>query len=99
MSRPAIPSVTLAALVLCAPAARGGDDPEPLARAARYPLHGTVDPTRSGPIETRRGPSGHLWVKPLVNGKDVGWFMFDTGKTGMSIDPGVAHQAKGRWCS
>ena len=92
MSRLATSALVLAALALSARAARAGDDPEPLVRAARYALHGTVDPAQSGPIETRRGPSGHLWVKPLVNGRDVGWFMFDTGKTGMSIDPTVARE-------
>lgn len=30
-------------------------------------------------IEVVRSPTGHLLVHPLVNGKDVGWFIFDTG--------------------
>ena len=83
-------ALVLAPSSLLTSVAAAGDDPEPLVRAARYPLHGTVDPARSGAVETRRAPDGHLWVKPLVDGKEIGWFMFDTGKTGMSIEPSVA---------
>jgi predicted aspartyl protease len=68
------------------------DDPAPLVRAARYRVQRTLDPARSGPVEARLGGDGHLWVKPRVNGKDIGWFMLDTGKTGMSIDPDVARK-------
>ncbi|MCC6677408.1 MAG: aspartyl protease family protein [Phycisphaerales bacterium] len=30
-------------------------------------------------IEVKKAPTGHLLVHPTVNGKDVGWFIFDTG--------------------
>jgi len=30
-------------------------------------------------LEVKRVPSGHLLVHPLVDGQDVGWFIFDTG--------------------
>lgn len=30
-------------------------------------------------VEVKRVSSGHLLVKPLVNGKDLGWFIFDSG--------------------
>lgn len=30
-------------------------------------------------VEIKKAPTGHLLVHPLVNGKDVGWFIFDTG--------------------
>jgi predicted aspartyl protease len=30
-------------------------------------------------LEVRRAPTGHLLVHPTVDGKDVGWFIFDTG--------------------
>lgn len=41
-------------------------------------------------LETRGGPSGHLLVHPLLNGKDVGWFILDTGTHGVLIDPKAA---------
>lgn len=30
-------------------------------------------------LVVKRAKTGHLLVKPLVNGKDVGWFIFDSG--------------------
>jgi len=27
----------------------------------------------------KRAPTGHPLVKPVVNGQDTGWFIFDTG--------------------
>ncbi len=30
-------------------------------------------------LETKRSGTQHLLVRPLVDGKDVGWFLFDTG--------------------
>ena len=43
-------------------------------------------------IEARVAPSGHILVQPLVNGKDVGWFLLDTGAGGMVIDRKAADQ-------
>ncbi len=37
------------------------------------------DSTIAADLEVKRVPSGHLLVKPKVNGQDVGWFIFDTG--------------------
>ena len=37
------------------------------------------DPQVSATLEIVKAPTGHLLVHPLVNGKDVGWFIFDTG--------------------
>lgn len=39
-------------------------------------LFDTRTPAR---LDVRRAPTGHLLVHPTVNGKDVGWFIFDTG--------------------
>jgi predicted aspartyl protease len=33
----------------------------------------------SGVIEVRRAPTGHLLVRPIVDGRDLGWFILDTG--------------------
>lgn len=39
---------------------------------------------------------GYLFVKPLINGKDEGWFFLDTGAEVMVLDPEIAkkNQAK-----
>ncbi len=31
------------------------------------------------PLEIKRAPTGHLLVKPRINGVDDGWFIFDSG--------------------
>ncbi|HSI73268.1 MAG TPA: aspartyl protease family protein [Fimbriimonas sp.] len=50
------------------------------------------DKAKSESVETKRLPSGHIIVKPLINGKDVGWFIFDSGADGMCIDTGAANE-------
>lgn len=42
------------------------------------------DPAALPGVEVVRAPTGHLLVHPLINGQDVGWFIFDTG-AGMNI--------------
>ncbi len=37
------------------------------------------DPAIPAELEVRRAPTGHLLVHPLLDGQDVGWFIFDTG--------------------
>ena len=37
-------------------------------------------------LELARGRWGHLFVKPIINGKRTGWFAIDTGANGISID-------------
>ena len=37
-------------------------------------------------LELVRGRWGHLFVKPIINGKRTGWFAIDTGANGISID-------------
>jgi hypothetical protein len=37
-------------------------------------------------LEVRRVPSGHLLVKPRVEGKDIGWFILDSGAGAMVVD-------------
>jgi len=41
-------------------------------------------------IDTKKLPSGHIIVHPLINGKDVGWFILDSGADIMVIDPVIA---------
>lgn len=37
------------------------------------------DHSVSPALETRRAKSGHVLVRPLIDGEDRGWFIFDTG--------------------
>lgn len=37
-------------------------------------------------LEVKRANTGHLLVKPKVNGKDVGWFIFDSGAGAHCLD-------------
>lgn len=37
-------------------------------------------------LEIKRAPTGHLLVHPLVDGQDVGWFIFDTGAGAIVLD-------------
>lgn len=39
----------------------------------------TFDPQIAGALEVKRAPTGHLLVRPTINGHDAGWFIFDTG--------------------
>lgn len=50
-----------------------------LAPVTASPSDTTWDPAVSGVLEVRRAPTGHLLVHPMVDGKDVGWFIFDSG--------------------
>ena len=36
-------------------------------------------PGVSGELEVKRAPTGHLLVRPVINGIKAGWFIFDTG--------------------
>lgn len=48
------------------------------------------DPAVSATLETRRAKSGHVLVHPLVDGADLGWFIFDSGAGALCIDPDAA---------
>lgn len=37
-------------------------------------------------LDTKRTRTGHILVKPTVAGKDVGWFILDSGAGGMAMD-------------
>jgi hypothetical protein len=62
---------------------------EPPAPAAR---DFSFDPMVSSTLETRRAKSGHVLVRPMVDGKDIGWFIFDSGAGAMCIDPDAARE-------
>lgn len=44
-------------------------------------------------IETKRAPTGHLLVHPTIDGKDLGWFIFDTGAGQNVIDNRAIEEA------
>lgn len=56
----------------------------------REPLVVEYDRSIDPALEARRASGGHIWVRPRINGQDVGWFLFDTGANGTVIDTSVA---------
>lgn len=42
-------------------------------------------------VATHILPSGHVLVRPDINGEDVGWMVLDSGASGMVIEPDVAN--------
>ncbi len=44
-------------------------------------------------VEIKRARSGHLLVRPLVDGRPGGWFMLDSGAGAMIITPKVADES------
>ena len=48
------------------------------------------DPAVPSRIELRRARTGHLLVHPRLEGRDVGWFILDSGAGASCIDPEVA---------
>lgn len=64
----------------------------PQERFAR-PAHASrvhFDPDAPSALEVRRTPSGHLLVRALVDGEDLGWFIFDSGAGTNCISNSVA---------
>jgi hypothetical protein len=48
---------------------------------------------RPDKFEVKQAAGGHLFVRPKVNGVDIGWFALDTGTgAGMTISPAVARR-------
>ena len=63
-----------------------GDYGEP----AWKPSDAGFNPSVSPNLETKKAPFGLILVHPKINGKDVGWFILDSGSEVMVIDPKVA---------
>ena len=46
------------------------------------------DASASPKLQLKRAPTGHILVHPSVDGRDLGWFIFDTGAGGSAVlDP------------
>ncbi len=44
-------------------------------------------------LEVKAAPTGHLLVHPLIGGKDMGWFIFDSGAGSTVLSTPVAKEA------
>jgi hypothetical protein len=54
------------------------------------PTDASFDAKLPAELECKRAVSGHMLVHPRLNGKDVGWFILDSGAEAMTLDPSVA---------
>jgi Aspartyl protease len=66
--------------------------PAPEASAAVYdevtrPDDTVYNPAAPADVPLKRVMTGHLLVRPQIDGRDIGWFIFDTGAAGNVIDP------------
>ena len=50
------------------------------------------DPKIAPALEVKKAPTGHLLVHPTVAGKDLGWFIFDTGAGSNCLDQRAAEK-------
>jgi len=67
------------------------DDPyfsSPTKRIRHYRFH----PEAEAMLTTRQAESGHLFVRPLVAGQDLGWFLFDSGAGFSGINAATARE-------
>jgi hypothetical protein len=53
----------------------------------------SFDPAVSANVEAKTSSAMCLLVKPLINGKEIGWFLLDTGSQMSIIDPLQAEKA------
>lgn len=65
---------------------------DPFAPRLAPPDDARFDPEVPAALEVRRVPSGHLLVHPRIDGKDLGWFIFDTGAGINCISSAVADE-------
>ncbi len=50
------------------------------------------DRTKPGDIAVKKAKSGHLLIRPTVAGKEVGWFILDSGAGYMTLDKKLVDQ-------
>lgn len=56
----------------------------------RIPTDVAFDNEADAALEARYTPGGRLLVRPRVDGKDLGWFLFDTGASSTLVEARVA---------
>lgn len=61
-------------------------DANPFRPQISPPTNMTFDTSKAALLEAKKAKSGELLVRPLVNGKDVGWFLLST-----AMDDNVLH--------
>lgn len=54
------------------------------------------DPALPAELSARRAPTGHLLVRPVLNGVDVGWFIVDTGASTSVLSREAAGRVRAR---
>ena len=67
-----------------------GDTSELFGRPQSAPRNVTFHDSVHPRIEARRVETGHVLVRPVVDGREVGWFVFDSGAGGLVIDDDIA---------
>jgi len=60
-------------------APQAAQDAAPAGEPDIAPGAASFDPAVAPELQVLRARTGHLLVKPVVNGHDAGWFIFDTG--------------------
>jgi hypothetical protein len=80
-------------LRLDAPVAVPGLAAADLVKPAGPPLQIRFDPKRPAKLVVKKARSGHLVVRPLINGKDVGWFVLDSGAGMLALSEKAAAAA------
>jgi hypothetical protein len=58
------------------------------------PADVSFDASKPAAIEAKRTEGGHVLVHPLLNGKDAGWFILDSGAGGTLVDKTIADDLK-----
>lgn len=56
------------------------------------PADAHFDPAAPAALEIKRAPTGHLLVRPTIDGKELGWFIFDTGAGSSVLNDATAEQ-------
>lgn len=64
----------------------------PFAPVLTPPTDVTFDNTLPAELEVKRATTGHLLVKPKINGKEVGWFILDSGAGANVLDVKVVKE-------
>ncbi|GJP43425.1 hypothetical protein CLOM_g2886 [Closterium sp. NIES-68] len=66
----------------------------PATRTVPSPLsscpEASFDESAAAEVDLYQSNSGHLLVRPLINGQDVGYFILDSGASCFTIEPAVA---------
>ena len=75
-------------------AAKIGEDAAAFRVPDWKPTDVSFDASKPAAIEANRTEYGHLLVHPLLNGKDAGWFILDSGAGSTVVDKTIANDLK-----